>query len=206
MHLATELVIRAGQTFRGAARALALIAEHWWPTLVTPCANTIHSWVLRLGYYQLHRPLPKGEDWAWFIDLTLTIGTHKVLVVAGIRLSEIPFAERSLATTDLQLMHVAILERSTHETILPELKTAQQRTGLPRVIVTDGGSDVVKAVTRFRREQPQVAHILDLAHVGANLLKNRFTAQPRWAEFLQKLTQTNQRIHCRRNCGIKVGS
>ena len=186
--------MRAGQTFRGAASVLAVMAATRFPSETMPCANTIHSWVLRWGHYQLHRPLPQGEDWAWFIDLTLTIGPHKVLVIAGARLSEIPFAERALAPTDLQVVHVAVLAKSTHATIGPELQAAEKRTGCPRVIITDEGSDLLKAIRLYREERPTVGHVLDLAHVGANLLKKRFTGQPRWAEFVQKLTQTNQQI------------
>jgi hypothetical protein len=51
--------------------------------MATPCANTIEIWLLRLGHYLLHRPLPVAADWAWFVDLTMTIGSQKVLVIAG---------------------------------------------------------------------------------------------------------------------------
>jgi hypothetical protein len=165
--------------------------------MVMPCANTIHSWILRLGHDQLHRPLPQGEDWAWFIDLTLTIGPRKVLAIVGCRISEIPFAGRSLAPTDLTLLHLAVLDKSNSETVLAELQLTQQRVGRPRVILSDGGTDLVKGVNAFRqqsRDSGSVAHVLDIAHVGANALKKRFTANPRWGEFLQKLTQTNQVI------------
>jgi hypothetical protein len=194
MLLATELVVHAGQSFRGAAAALAVMALHLSPSLRTPCANTIQSWVLRMGHFQLHRPLPPGADWAWLIDETLTIGPHKILAIVGCRLRDMPWGQRSLATTDLQLLHLAVLPRSTHETILPALQVAQERVGLPRVIVTDGGSELLKAIRLFREERRTVAHVSDLAHVGANLLKKRFTADARWSEFLQQLTQTNQKV------------
>jgi hypothetical protein len=192
--LATDLVLRAGLTLRGAASALALIGEQLLPTWSMPCANTIHSWILRLGHYFLHRPLPSCADWAWFIDLTMTIGTRKVLVIAGCRIGDIPFALRSLAATDLELIHVAILDQSTHQTVMAELTQALRRVGLPRAIVTAGGTDLVKALGQFCRQHPAVAHVLDIAHVGANVLKRRWTSDARWGEFVQKLTQTNQRI------------
>lgn len=194
MRLATDLVLRAGLTVRGAASALACIGTQLLPMLPMPCANTIHSWILRLGYYVLHRRLPACADWVWFVDLTLTIGTRKVLVIVGCRIDEIPFGWRSLAATDLELIHVAILEQSTHLTVMPELEAAVHRVGIPRAIVTDGGTDLVKALGVFGRKHPSVAHVLDIAHVGANALKKRWTCESRWSEFVQKLTQTNQRI------------
>lgn len=197
MQLATALIVHAGQSFRGAAKTLAVLAdqgEHGSSTLATPCANTIENWLLRLGHYQLHGPFPVAEDWAWFVDLTMTIGSQKVLVVAGCRLSSMPFGIRNLAPSDLHLVHVAVLARSTHETILPELRKAEARTGTPRAIVTDEGADVVKAVRHLKLEHAAVSSLLDIAHAGANMLKKRWTADPRWTEFLQKLMQTNQQI------------
>lgn len=194
MQLATALIVRAGQTFRGAAKTLSVLAEHGLSVWATPCANTIEIWLLRLGHYQLHGPLPVAEDWAWFVDLTMTIGSQKVLVIAGCPMSQLPFGIRKLAPSDLYLLHVAVLARSTHETILPELQVARGRTGVPRVIATDEGSDIVKAVRRLAEQHPAVSHLLDVSHAGANLLKKRWTADPRWTEFLQKLMQTNQQI------------
>lgn len=194
IQLATDLIVRAGQTFRGAAKTLMVLAEHGLSVVATPCANTIEIWLLRLGHYLLHGPLPVAEDWAWFVDLTMTIGSQKVLVIAGCPLSQIPFGVRNLAPSDLYLVHVAVLARSTHETILPELRKAKARTGVPRSVHTDEGSDVVKATRHLIKEHAAVSHLLDMAHAGANLLKTRWTADPRWTEFLHKLMQTNQQI------------
>lgn len=199
MQLATDLIVRAGQTFRGAAKTLAVLAEHGLSVMATPCANTIEIWLLRLGHYLLHGPLPVADDWAWFVDLTMTIGSQKVLVIAGCPLSQIPFGIRNLAPSDLYLVHVAVLARSTHATILPELRKAKARTGVPRSIHTDEGSDVIKATRQLVKdhaagEHAAVSHLLDIAHAGANLLKTRWTAEPRWTEYLHKLMQTNQQI------------
>ena len=194
MRMSTDLVLHAGQSFRGAARAMAVLARHGVLESATPCADTIQMWLLRLGCSLLHSPLPIAEDWAFLVDLTMTVGSRKVLVIAGCRLSQMPFGQRDLAPSDLHLVRLAVLERSTHETILPELRAAIARTGTPRVITADEGSDVTKAVRRLIEEQPTIASTLDVAHAGANLLKKRWAADPRWSEFLQKLAQTNQRI------------
>ena len=193
MHLAIALVVQAKLPFAAAAKALALFAQHWCPHRPMPCANTITLWVLRSSYGQLHRPLPTG-DWAWFGDVTMTIGSSKVLVVAGLPLAHIPFGVRALAPTDLYLVALAVLERSTHATIKPHLQQAMARTGVPRVIRSDEGSDIGKAVRHLIETQPTVSHLLDVAHIGAKVLKARWTADPRWAEFLRQLTHTNQRL------------
>jgi hypothetical protein len=194
MRVAIDLIVQAGLTFRSAAKALLVIAKEWWPTMRTPCANTIQGWLLRISYGQLHSSLPAADAWAWFADLTMTIGTSKVLLIVGCPLETIPFGVRALAPADLYLLHLAVLNQCTNETILPELKAAMKRTGVPRSITTDEGSDIGKAMRKLQQEHAGIAHLLDMAHIGANLLKKRWTADARWSEFLQKLTHTNQRL------------
>jgi hypothetical protein len=105
-----------------------------------------------------------------------------------------PYGSSHLRPDDLYLVHVAVLDKATHETILPHLQIACERAGPPGVLLSDGGTDVVKAVKAFGQHHPQMTHVLDIAHAGANVLKNRWTAQPRWKDFLSLLTQTNQKL------------
>ncbi len=84
--LAGLLVARAGQ--RCLAAVLRLVGP-WLPGMErTPCANTARLWLLRLGLYELTRPKPRAEDWVWIMDHTVQIGTLKVLVILGVRLSQ----------------------------------------------------------------------------------------------------------------------
>lgn len=195
MQLATQFLLVAKLSFRATARSLALLADQFCDfSLPTPCANTIETWLLRLGYYRLHGPLPAASDWAWLIDTTFVIGSHKVLVIAGCPLTQMPFGQRDLAPSDLYVLNVSVLSPKGSQTILPALHAAAERTGLPRPCTSDEGSDIARAIGQWQKERPQVAHLLDIAHIGANLLKKHWQADPRWQEFLQQLTQTNQKL------------
>ena len=198
MNLAMDLVLGASLTFSAGAKVLRILAQHCWPWQKTPCANTIETWLLRLGHYQLHSPLPGATDWVWLIDLTLTVGPHKVLVIAGCPQHQMPYGSSHLRPADLYLLHVAVLEKATHATIEPQLRQAAQRVGAPQVVLSDEGSEIVKAIGIWQQKQQEdprpLTHVLDVAHAAANVLKKRWTAQPRWGKFLQGLTQTNQKL------------
>ena len=59
MSLAIKLVLETGSSLRGAAAAMALFVEQGWASFAVPCFSTIRSWLLRVGYYALTRPLDK---------------------------------------------------------------------------------------------------------------------------------------------------
>lgn len=102
-----------------------------------------------------------------------------MLLVAGVRVDQIPFGQRSLVPSDLTPIHIAVVCDTKAQTVLAELQKAALRTPSIRCITTDQGADVVKAVRLFQQQNKGIAHISDMAHLGANLLKNRWTANPR---------------------------
>ena len=151
------MVLHAALSFRGAAAALALFAESTRDGRLlpgsTPCATTIRSWVLRLGYAGLTRPLPHGHRWAWLIDHTLQIGPQKLFVLVGVPLDAVPFGVRPLQLSDLYLVALVPMAESNQQLIDVELQKAVARTGVPRQIVCDGAADLLQGVERFRVTQ-----------------------------------------------------
>jgi hypothetical protein len=152
----------------------------------------VRSWLLRLGCYALLGPLPAG-DWVWLIDHTVQIGAGKLLVIAGCPLADVP-RDRPLRQSDVHLVHLSLMEHSTHETVAAELEQAAQRTGNPRQIAADQGSDLEGGVRLFQRQHVGIAHVHDLAHQAANVLKNRWSKDPRWGEFVSKLSQAAAKL------------
>ena len=189
--LAVQLVLHAALSFRGAAAALALFAEstrdgQFLPGS-TPCATTIRSWVLRLGYASLTRQLPHGHRWAWLIDHTLQIGTQKLFVIVGVPLDAVPFGVRSLQLSDLYLIAMVPMAESTQVLVDAELQKAVARTGAPRQIVCDGAPDLLQGIERFRVRHPGTLGVPDVAHHAANLLKHYWERDPRWQSFTRRM-------------------
>lgn len=188
--LALELVLSAGASFRCAAATLAIFARHGYLPGPTPVASTLRAWLLRVGCARLTCPLPQDRPWVWLIDHTLQIGEHKLFVIAGCPLSAVPFGQRPLHLTDLELIALVPMAASNQERVAAELERAVARTGVPHHIVSDGASDLQKGIERFRVGHPETIAVPDAAHHAANLLKHYWEGDPRWQEFTRRMNQT----------------
>ena len=187
---------------RGAAAGLALTMLRLGLDVATPSYGAVRSWLLRLGCHALSRPLPGGV-WVWLVDHTVQIGACKLLVIVGCLLADVPFAERPLRQTDLQLVGLALMEHSTQEAVAVELERAAVRTGAPRQIVSDQGTDLNGGVKQFQQQHPGTAHVHDLAHQAANVLKQRWQKDPRWGVFTQRLAQAGTKLRQTREAHLR---
>jgi hypothetical protein len=188
-----DLVKGTGVALRGLADVLAVLGQCWQLPFALPTANTIRSWLLRLGCAALCCPLPCDRPWVWLVDHTIQLGPQKLLVILGCPLADVPFG-RPLTLTDLRLVALVPMAQSTHVEVAAELARAAGRTGVPRLIVSDHGTDLKKGIADFRQCHPRTLQVQDVVHYGANVLENRWDRQPRWAEFVRQLQQTNQQL------------
>jgi hypothetical protein len=186
--------MHTGVSLRGVAATLARIVAHWQLPFATPSFSTIRSWLLRLGCYALCCPLPQDSPWVWLVDHTVQIGSQKLFVILGCPLRDVPFGKRNLGLADLRLIALVPMEQATHARVDAELEKATVRTGVPRLIVSDHGSDVKKGVEDFQQRHPSMVQVHDVVHYGANVLENRWQRDPRWHELLRQLQQTNQKL------------
>jgi hypothetical protein len=189
-----DLFLQTSASLRGAASAFAVFVRHFPLALPVPSFTTIRAWVLRLGCYALLRPLPQDTPWLWIIDHTIQIGAQKLFLIVGCPLSDVPFGQRCLSLADLRLVALVPMEQSDQYLIDAELEKGTHRTGTPRLIVSDQGSDLVKGIELFQQRHANTAAVGDIAHHGANVLENRWERDPRWKELLQRFAQTNQQI------------
>jgi hypothetical protein len=189
-----DLFLHTGASLRGAAAAFAVFVRHFHLEVPVPSFTTIRAWVLRLGCYALLRPLPQNGPWLWIIDHTIQIGDKKLFLIVGCPLADVPFGQRCLSLADLHLVALVPMEQSNQELVDAELEKAAQRTGPPRLIVSDQATDLTKGIERFQQRHASTAAVGDVAHHGANVLENRWERDPRWGEFLKRLGETNVQI------------
>jgi hypothetical protein len=187
-----DLVLQAGSSLRGAAASLRLITERLGLDVATPSFGAVRSWLLRLGCAALLESLP-GSEWVWLIDHTVQIGASKLLVIVGCPLADVP-RDRPLRQNDLHLVHLSLMEHSTKEAVAAELEQAALRTGIPRQIASDEGSDLDGGVKLLQQRQAEIAHVHDLAHQAANVLKCRWSKDPRWSELVSRLAQAAAKL------------
>jgi hypothetical protein len=146
-----------------------------------------------LGCHALTCALPSGV-WVWLVDHTVQIGACKLLVIVGCLLSEASLGERPLRQSDLHLVHLSLMEHSTKEAVAVELERAALRTGVPRQIASDQGADLNGGVKLFQQQHAGIAHVHDLAHQAANVLKQRWGKDERWSALLARLAQTGAKL------------
>ena len=175
---------------------MALFVEQGWASFALPCFSTIRSWLLRVGYYALTRPLDKTKSWLWLLDHTIQIGTQKILVILGCPLDDVPFGQRALQLSDLSRRAGTLvpMEKSNGAAVERELENAAQRTGVPRLIVSDQGPDLCKGIADYVEFRPKATHVPDAAHYGANLLEHAWDKQPRWPQFIKELQDTSSKL------------
>jgi hypothetical protein len=185
-----QMVISAATSIRSAAAVLKLFASFLPYVERTPCANSGRLWLLRVGLFELRCEKQQAEDWVWMMDHTIQLGPWKCLIVIGIRLSCWLSDRRPPRHEDMTLLNLTPMEQSTGEIVYEQLCQTMEKTGIPRAVVSDGGSDLKRAMDRVHEDHPDVHHVLDLKHVHALLLKRELESDDRWASFVTQANQT----------------
>lgn len=188
-----ELVLKDALSLRGAEKASERFFSLFMPSLKVPKWQSGRLWILRLGYYELDRPKEKAEDWAWIVDHSVQIGTQKTLVILGVRLGELPQG-RSLSHQDLKVIDIIPDEKSNKAIVSRHLEENIAKTGLPRVIVGDHGSDLKAGVELFCQEHPQTDFVYDIKHKTAAVLRKELAEDGDWQAFQKEATLTKHRL------------
>jgi hypothetical protein len=182
-------LVQRGVSLRAASRVLDFIAQFFGLPFSAPDWTTGRMWLLRFGLARLTAPTDKADDWVWLIDHSVQIGRQKVLAILGIRLCDVPMPERCLRSEDLALIDLIPMETSSREDVAKCLEETIARTGVPRAIVDDHGSDLNGGVQIFQRSHPETGEIYDTKHKAACLLKARLEKNPRWVAFCTQVGQ-----------------
>ena len=175
---------------RSAAAVLKLFAPYLPYVERTPVANSGRFWLLRIGLFELDREKEKADDWVWMMDHTIQLGPWKCLIVVGIRLSSWLADRRPLRHEDLTLLNLTPMEKSTGEAVDEQLRATMEKTGVPLGIVSDGGSDLRRAMDFLHQDHPEIRHLLDIKHKNALLLKRELESDDRWGAFVTRANQT----------------
>ena len=194
MALTLQLVLQAACPLRTSVSVLSTLVRLNFIGLAVPAASTIRSWILRLGHHALHRPLDTSRPWFWLVDHTIQIGAKKLLVILGAPLHTVPFGQRALTLADLHLIALVPMDHSDGEAVERELIVAAKRTGPPELIVSDQGPDLVRGIRNYQEDRPKVTRVVDIAHVGATVLKGIWEKQPEWPALISQVEQTATKL------------
>jgi hypothetical protein len=188
------LVLRTGTRLQRVADVLAM---HWnWCGLDVAAASyySVRLWLLRLGLYQLSRPKVQADDWIWIMDHTMQLGERKCLIVVGLRQSAWNAKQRVLSHEDVELIDPVPVTESNGKVVYRQLKAAAAKTGVPRAIVSDHGSDLHAGIEQFRQAHPTTAWLYDVKHKTACLLKHALEQDASWQVFVEKVHRFKQQV------------
>jgi hypothetical protein len=164
---------------------MELMSAFFDNTFSTPSWYTGRLWLLRLGYYKLNREKKKADDWIWIVDHTVQWGKEKCLAILGIRQSQLPRSETILCYEDLEPIALYPVTRSTGEVVYRQLEDAICKTGIPREIISDHGSDIKCGIEQFCNNHQETCYIYDITHKVAAILKRELHTDESWNEFIR---------------------
>jgi hypothetical protein len=185
-----RFVLEARTSLSAASAVLAVVCPERAAAGEIPHPTTGRGWLLRLGLYKLRQAVIPADDWVWLADHVVQIGTAKCLMIAGLRLCDLPSAGHCLELKHLQPLAILPVERSDQKLVQQQLEGLAAKTGAPRAILSDEGSDLRGGIQRFQQSHPGTACLSDIAHFAARLLKRRLEKNARWQAFGHQAGQT----------------
>lgn len=158
--------------------------------LPSPSWYSGRLWLLRVGYYKLTRQKEIANDWIWIVDHTVQIGADKCFVILGIRLSSLPPRGNCVSHEDVESICLDPVKKSNGKIVWQQLEKAIDKTGIPREIIGDHGSDLEKGIKDFCLQHQEICYIYDIKHKTAAVLKHELENDEKWLKFIELATKT----------------
>lgn len=152
-----------------------------------PTHTTLLNWIHKVGYHELNKKKEKANDWIIILDESIQLGQDKVLLIYGIRESNIDFT-RPLQFQDLVPLREITSTRWTGETVRDVVLDVKKELSDIKYAVGDYGGEIKKAL-----RLSCVPHIHDLTHKIALILEKKFKNYSLYADVIDKMTDMRKR-------------
>ena len=162
----------------------------------TPSYSSGMLWVKKVGYYCLNQPKTIADDWILILDESIGIGQEKLLVVLGIRASQIEF-NRPLRIQDMEPIIIRSRKTWTGEDVCKELEVSKTLVGKVLYATTDGSCTLKKAL-----RLSGINHIYDVTHAIAIMLEKLYKKDEEFIEFTNLMGQMRLRLCCSQHAHI----
>jgi hypothetical protein len=191
--LALQLFLVARIGFRAVARVLSLLA---WALGIknAPCPQTVVNWVIRLSIVRIDAarslkglplsPAPFTNGLIWMIDISIGLGTGKMLAVLAAHAHHHQYTPGALSLKHVHCIGVSVADSWVGETIAEVLKDLIAQMGRPAAYLKDGGSELQKAVALLDEQGLSSPCLDDISHAVAGMLKRVYQAHPTFETFL----------------------
>jgi hypothetical protein len=191
--LGIEQVTHSLNSLRGSEKTFGLFSQYF--EVGRPSYNSIRSWMLRVGLYELKQRVVYDEDWVLMLDATLELGTLKCLGLLGLPLSRLAETGYALKHQDVDVLGLVVLSSCTGEVIEQQLaQVTRQQKRPPLQIVSDHGSDIKKGVGLYQQQHPHLIWSHDVTHAMALLLQKELKNDETYQAFMRQCNLTRQQI------------
>ena len=193
VHFALPLFLEARIGIRAVSRVLTQLASALG-IKKAPCPQSVIHWVMRLAIVRIDSarhlrglPLPQApfcNGLIWMIDLSIGLGTGKILAVLAFDAHHHQLHPGALGLTQVHCLGVSVAASWTGEAIAAVLKRLIAVMGRPAAYLKDRGSELSKAVDLLAQENLASACIDDISHAAASMLKRAYQNHPDFEAFL----------------------
>ena len=179
---------------RPAERAMKIFWEWLGVEQPLPDWTTIRLWLMRFGLAALEEPCAEAEDHVWMVDHSNQIGPEKVLVVLGVRASQLPPPGKTLKHEDVRVLMVQPGTHWKREDMAAAYDRLAERCGRPRAVLCDGAVELREGAESLKKGGGDTIVVQDFKHKAATFLKSQLEACPRFAAFNAALGRTRSAI------------
>jgi hypothetical protein len=155
---------------------------------------TVINWVMRLSIVRIDsarhlRGLPLSQapfcnGLIWMIDLSIGLGTGKMLAVLAFDAHHHQRHQGALSLAQVHCLGVSVAASWTGEAIAEVLKRLIAQMGRPAAYLKDRGSELSKAVDVLALEGLASACIDDISHAAASMLQRAYQHHSDFEAFL----------------------
>jgi len=179
---------------RPSERALKIFWEWLGIEQPLPHWTTIRTWLMRLGIARLEEPLEEADDRVWMVDHSNQIGAEKVLLVLGLRASQLPPPGETVQHADVRVLTVQPGTRWRREEMAAVYDQLAERCGPPRAVLCDGAVELREGAASLKKRRSDTIVLQDFKHKAAIFLKSVLEHCPRFAEFNTAMGKTRSAI------------
>lgn len=190
--LAVNLAKSVG--LRGAERVLRVFFDWLDVEQNTPTRTSIRNWLQRLGIAEMQQPLKPGEDFVLLVDHSNQIGTEKVMLALGVKVSELPEPGKALTHDDVRVLEIKPGHQWKTEDMQQEYEALADRYGTPRVVLVDGAVELREGAKCLKNRRDDTIVLRDFKHYAANVMKSLLGNDKRFQEVGGKMGNTRSAI------------
>lgn len=159
-------------------------------TAKVPHWTAVRGWLQRLGIALLTEPVERADDWIWQADHSNQIGAEKVLVVLGVRASQLPPPGTPLRHADMRVLAVKPGTVWKREDMSREYVDLAKLCGNPLAVLVDGAVELREGAEIVQESRPGTLILSDFKHRAANILKSLVGKSAGFTRFSTLVGQT----------------